>query len=173
MILMSRMPIWPVSRAVRLIMARAAPAAAAASRLALDRDGGLIQLVPACRRPDQGMPAGKRHRVLERPPPLIGQRRIQLRGHADGERVRAQLSRRTQPVSRRTPPATRRPRPCPRHRAGQAGPGVQLRPFTATAPRSSLAGDRKEARAAARRPAWPCGPGRHPPYPAAPSPHRL
>lgn len=29
---MSRMPIWPVGRAVRLIMARAAPAAAAASR---------------------------------------------------------------------------------------------------------------------------------------------
>jgi hypothetical protein len=46
--------------------------------LALDRDGGLIQLVPACRRPDQRAPAGKRYRVLERPPPLVGQRRIQL-----------------------------------------------------------------------------------------------
>jgi hypothetical protein len=33
------------------------------ARLALDRDGGLTLLVPACHRPDQRMYAGKRYRV--------------------------------------------------------------------------------------------------------------
>ncbi len=85
------------------------------ARLALDPDSGLIQLVPACHRPDHRMPAGKRYRVLERPPPLAGQRRIQRHDHAESELVRAQLSRRTQPGR----PVTRRPDPGtgPSHRA--------------------------------------------------------
>jgi hypothetical protein len=107
--------------------------------LALDRDGGLIQLVPACRRPDQRAPAGKRYRVLERPPPLVGQRRIQLRDHADGELLPAQPSRHARPLA-----VSGRLQSAPRCRAGLAGPPARPRPFMAVAPLSSLASDRRD-----------------------------
>jgi hypothetical protein len=98
------------------------------ARLALDRDGGLIPHVPAHCRPDQRMPAGKRYRILERPPSLVGERRIQRRDHADGELVRAQLSRRTgggwSPADRGPIPGT-----------GPTGPGCLCGPGRSRPPR--------------------------------------